>query len=175
MPEDYRKKPLIAGIPPMRGSFGPDKEQKFLEAFMKTGKLYTAALACGASYYTMNAYRKKNPHFDQAIKEMQAQVVEALEEVAYARALEGVQEPLVSMGEVVTFVTKYDNDMLRFLLRAHAPDKYRDNVKVDHNVQGGVLLIPAAPTNVRQALEDQQRKLQETPMMIEGKVDSDDS
>lgn len=45
------------------------------------------------------------------------------------------------------------------MLKANRPDKYRENVKVDHAVSGGVLLLAAkAPTSEEEWEERMARK-----------------
>ena len=41
-------------------------------------------------------------------------------------------EPIYYKGELVGHVRKYSDALMMFLLKAHRPDKYRDNIKVDH-------------------------------------------
>jgi len=58
----------------------------------------------------------------------------SLELEARRRAQKGVLEPVYYKGKKVGAVRKYSDTLLIFLLKAHRPDKYRDNVR--HEVTG---------------------------------------
>ena len=54
-------------------------------------------------------------------------------------------EPEYYKGEVVGHTRKYSDALLMFLLKANRPDKYRDNIKVDH---AGSIDTPAPVFNL---------------------------
>jgi hypothetical protein len=86
----------------------------------------------GISRQTAYAERQRNEEFAVAWADAEERVVETMEREAYRRAVEGVEEPLVSAGKHVTNVTKYSDSLLQFLLKARRPERYRENVKVEH-------------------------------------------
>src|SRR4051812_3390061 len=51
---------------------------------------------------------------------------EHLEEEAYKRAVEGTQKAVYQGGELVGYHTETSDTLLIFLLKARAPEKYRD-------------------------------------------------
>jgi hypothetical protein len=87
---------------------------------------------------------KRDPEFAAAVAEAEELATAALEVVAFERALEGVEEPVVSQGVVVTTVRKYDNNLLMQLLRARDPARYnpQQNIRADVKLGGGVLVVP---------------------------------
>jgi hypothetical protein len=50
----------------------------------------------------------------------------ALVEAAWSRAVDGVERPRYQRGELVGRVTEHSDYLLAFLLRDHAPEKYRE-------------------------------------------------
>lgn len=106
---------------------------------------------------------------------------ESLEDEARERARDGWNEPVFHQGKVAGYVKKKSDRLLEVMLRAHIPDKYRDNVHVTgtlDNAGGGLDLLKdlsmEAKRKIRQIIiEDmeQQRALRATPveaLQIEG-------
>lgn len=54
-----------------------------------------------------------------------------LEQEAYRRAVEGVEEPVYQGGELVGTVRRYSDKLLEFLLRGRRPQVYRENAGPD--------------------------------------------
>jgi hypothetical protein len=132
-----------------RGSFAEADEDKFLVAFAATHQFTRSAHACGVSGQTVRNYMKKHPEFAERVAEVKAELVEKLEAEAYRRGVTGVQKPVVSMGDVVTHETMYSDKLLDTLLKANCPEKYRENMRIEHAGQTGVLLLPA-PVSVEE-------------------------
>lgn len=105
----------------------------FLEAFESEGMVSRACEAIGISRQTAYAERQRNEEFAVAWADVEERVVETMEREAYRRAVEGVEKPLVSAGKHVTDVTEYSDSLLQFLLKARRPERYRENVKVEHS------------------------------------------
>lgn len=53
-----------------------------------------------------------------------------LEDEAYRRAHDGVSKPVFQQGECVGHVQEYSDTLMRDLLRARRPDKFRENAPV---------------------------------------------
>lgn len=64
--------------------------------------------------------------------------VSALEDEAHRRAFDGVDEPVFYKGEDCGAVKKYSDTLAIFLLKAHAPEKYRE--RQDLTVKGTLTL-----------------------------------
>lgn len=58
------------------------------------------------------------------------------------RAIEGVDKPVFYKGEEVGTIREYSDQLAITLAKAVRPERFRDNVKVDADVNGGVLLVP---------------------------------
>jgi hypothetical protein len=108
----------------------------FLEAFESEGMVSKACQVIGVSRQAVYAERQRNEEFAVAWADVEERVVETMEREAYRRAVEGTTKPLVSAGKHVTDVTEYSDSLLQFLLKARRPERYRENVKVEHS--GGV-------------------------------------
>lgn len=84
-----------------------------------------------------HAYRTRDEdatfaaEWDDALQE----ATERLEMEARRRAHDGVLEPVFQGGVKVGAVRKYSDTLLIFLLKAHAPEKYRE--RVEHSGANG--------------------------------------
>lgn len=86
----------------------------FLHALAETGIVRSAAAAAGIAANTAYTRRKADPKFAAAWDEVIETAMQELERAVYKRATEG--SDLLAM----------------FLLKAHRPDKYRDNARIEH-------------------------------------------
>ncbi len=75
--------------------------------------------------------RELNADFATAWDEALAEATERMEMEARRRAVDGVLEPVFQGGGKVGTVRKYSDTLLIFLLKAHAPTKYRDNGRLE--------------------------------------------
>lgn len=82
------------------------------------------------------------PEWREAWNNAHQLYTESLEAEAHRRAVVGVEEPVFYQGVVVGHITKHSDRLLELQLKANAPEKYRDNVKLDAELNGGVLLVP---------------------------------
>ncbi len=102
---------------------------KFLETLARTGNIFHSAkkarIARSAPYLRKNS----DPLFAQLWDEALAISVEMLELEARRRAEKGTRKPMLYKGRVVKYVMEYSDTLMIFLLKAHAPGKYRDVVK----------------------------------------------
>jgi hypothetical protein len=105
----------------------------WLEAFEKAGTVVAACKAAGVGRTTAYEWRQKDEAFALAWADIEEATTEAMEREAFRRGVEGTVEPLVSAGKHVTDVKKYSDTLLIFMLKARRPEKYRDNVKVEHS------------------------------------------
>lgn len=62
------------------------------------------------------------------------------------RAIEGTDKPVFYKGEEVGSIREFSDTLAIALARGVRPEKFRDNVKVDANLTGGVLLVPPKMT-----------------------------
>ena len=117
------------------GKVTPKKgwEATFIKWLSRKGNV---TAACDkAKISRQHAYRTRNadPDFAAAWDEALAEATERLEMEALRRARDGVLEPVFYKGDKIGSVRRYSDTLLIFLLKAHAPDKYRENSRVEHS------------------------------------------
>lgn len=105
----------------------------FLEALEDTGMVTEACRRAGVGRTTAYVHRQHDEDFALAWHEVEERAIERMEREAYRRAVEGVEKPLVSGGQLVTTCTEYSDGLMTTLLKAHRPEKYRDNYKIEHS------------------------------------------
>lgn len=111
----------------------PEKLTAFCAALAETCNVGKACAAVGVSRYTAYKWRKVVPDFAEAWDEAMKAGVLGLEDEAHRRAFEGTDEPVWHQGAQCGTVRKYSDTLAIFLLKAHAPEKYRENSKVEFN------------------------------------------
>jgi hypothetical protein len=117
-----------------RRSKEQDWRPRFLAAFQEHLTITAACKAAGIGRQTAYDERRRNEDFAQAWEDLDFEVTERLEREAFRRAVEGVVERGThdENGNLVgEFVIKYSDRALEMLLRARAPQKYRENVFVE--------------------------------------------
>lgn len=104
----------------------------FLEAFRILGNITYAAKQAGCSRNAIYGWQEQDEEFAAAFREAEIQALETLEREAWRRAVEGTPYERTSYwhGEPVGTDRKieYSDALLILLLRARAPEKYRDKV-----------------------------------------------
>ena len=98
------------------------------------------------SRHTIYAWQEHDQEFLLAFHEAEVQSTESLETEARRRAATGVEEPVYQGGVQVGTVTKYSDTLLIFLLKARAPEKYREVIKT----QGTLASPSGGPVQVQQ-------------------------
>jgi len=122
-------------------SFTRKRARVFLEKLAECGCVSMAAAEAGIGRRQCYQLREQ----DQAFRELWDEALEIatdfLEHEARRRAVDGVLEPVVSKGEVVTHVRKYSDKLLEVLLRAHRPDKFNERLSGAGDGPGGDTII----------------------------------
>lgn len=103
---------------------------RFLERFRETGLYRGTCRELDIGTSTVGDWRQSDEEFAVAYASAQDAAVDAMEEEAYRRAVKGVERPVFQGGQEVGRITEYSDALLTTLLKAHKPDKYRENVKV---------------------------------------------
>lgn len=111
--------------------FTPEKATAFCAALAETGIVGKACKAVEISRRTAYNWREEHPEFAKAWDSALKIGVSALEDEAHRRAFEGIEEPVFHQGEVCGTVRKYSDTLAIFLLKAHAPEKYRENTRME--------------------------------------------
>lgn len=128
-------------MPPEFTKF-PVKQRRFLMKYAECGTITHAARYAHISRPTVLKWRKHDLAFIECFDLAQEMCCDSLEAEVRRRAYEGVLEPVWHQGRRVGVVRKYADTLLMFLLKGLRPNKFRDNVTLNANVSGGVLLIP---------------------------------
>lgn len=93
------------------------KQEAFLAAYRRSGIVTVAAREAGVHRNSYYQWLSSDPWFAKAAADAEAEAVEEVEAELRRRALDP---------------TKRDTVALIFYLKAHRPQKYRDNVTIRH-------------------------------------------
>ena len=124
----------------------PEKISAFLHVLSETCNVGKSCAAVGISRQTAYGWRDDDPEFAAAWDRAKAVGVTALEDEAHRRAFEGTDKPIVHQGVITDTMKEYSDTLAIFLLKAHAPDRYRERSSID-------MTAAVASVNV----EDQER------------------
>lgn len=115
-----------------------DKRQTtFLAWLTKTGNVAASARRAKVNRSLIYEWRNEDPTFAAAWDEALVIAIELLEEEARRRAQDGVLEPVFYLGKKSGAIRRYSDTLMIFLLKAHKPDKYRDNYHFEHTGKDG--------------------------------------
>lgn len=114
--------------------FTPKKREKFLDALREIPNVTRACGVAHTSRPTVYNLRKADTEFSALWDDALDQGVEAMEQEAMRRAVEGTDHPVVYQGVVMDTYKEYSDTLLIFLLKAHKPERYRDQVEHQGNV-----------------------------------------
>ena len=122
--------------PPPAGPRKSTSEKKwhrpFLAALAETGNVTRSAEIAGVERTICYRDRREREEFAEAWADAIEQATDTLEEEARRRALEGVTKPIYQGGKLVGHELRYSDTLMIFLLKAHRPKKFRDNVRIEH-------------------------------------------
>lgn len=104
--------------------------ERFLQAFAASGNVSQAAKRAGVGRASVYVWEEHDPEFAVAFREAGIKATEALEHEAWRRAKDGIAEPVFQHGKMVGTIQRYSDQLLMFLLKARAPERYRDRVDV---------------------------------------------
>lgn len=107
----------------------PDKRwhSRFLEALAKMGNVSYACRQSGIPRATAYDHKKEFPEFAEAWDEALEEAADLLELEARRRAVYGCEKPVFWKGKQCGSVQEYSDTLLIILLKAHRPEKYREN------------------------------------------------
>lgn len=115
----------------------------------------------GVKYASCAKFGLTGHHVVQRIKELSEQghpewldlwneslelFADRLEEEMARRAIEGVEKPVFYKGEEVGTIREFSDTLAIALAKGVRPEKFRENVKLEGSLTGGVLLVPAKMT-----------------------------
>jgi hypothetical protein len=120
-------------------------KKAFLDLFRLTGNISQSCAAAGISRRaTVYEWQEHDDDFAAAFREADIEATETLETEARRRAVLGVHKykPIYHEGQLLEVVEEitYSDTLLIFLLKARAPEKYRERVDV---TTGGQPIVKA--------------------------------
>ncbi len=137
-------------------------KKAFLQDFAKTGNVSESCLNVGIGRRaTVYDWQELDDQFAAGWREAELVSTEVLEAEARRRAVTGVPRLKFDRGVAVTdpstgepyVENEYSDTLLIFLLKARAPEKYRERVQMQHaDADGKRLPIGAVEEYVRDAL-----------------------
>lgn len=92
------------------------RRRAFLRALAETGAIAEAAQRVGMSRSAVTRLKTRSPEFAAACEAALARALPCLEQVAWERAVEGWDEPIVHGGKVTGTRRRYSETLLRTLL-----------------------------------------------------------
>ncbi len=107
-----------------------DWQTIFLTKLAETGNVSTSCRAAKIERSTAYRLRWSDETFKTAWDEALDIATGLLEDEAWRRAEQGWLEPVFQKGDKVGEVRKFSDTLLIFLLKAHNPKKYRENIDV---------------------------------------------
>jgi Bacteriophage Sf6, terminase small subunit-like len=122
-------------------------KEKFIGAFCELGNVKAACKRAGITRRkTVYDWREDDADFATAWAEAEMVATETLEAEAWRRATRGVRNTtgVYFRGEEIARHVKveYSDTLLIFLLKARAPEKYRETVRQEHTgPQGGSIEV----------------------------------
>lgn len=117
---------------------------KFLELLREEPNIKRAAEAIGVSRGRLYELREEDPGFDAAWREALEDGADVLESEAWRRAVHGIREPVFYQGQEVGAVTRYSDQLLTLLLKAHRKEKFSERQQVSHSGRDPVTQALAA-------------------------------
>ncbi len=100
----------------------------FLNEFAQSGHVGNSAAKVPVDRTTVYLWRE-DPEFEKLFELARKRAVTVLEDEAHRRAFSGVDEPVFYKGSKCGVVRKYSDTLLIVLLKANAPEKYRERIE----------------------------------------------
>jgi hypothetical protein len=112
-------------------SLTAEKRERFLAELRKVPNVTVAARAIEMSRQRMYQVREEEPEFALMWDAAIAEGVEMMEAELYRRGFEGVNKPIVHQGVITDTFKEYSDTLGIFLMKAHAPEKYRETTRTE--------------------------------------------
>lgn len=140
------------------------KQADFLNALGDIGSITQACKKSRVPRSTIYTWLSEDKEFEKKHEEICQLVLGLLEDEAHRRAVEGTTRPIYQGGKKVGTIKEYSDTLLVVLLKARAPEKYRDRISQELTGKNGgpiktvntvVALSPEEIKNYSKALEDE--------------------
>ncbi len=163
-PDEYRWVPVRRR--PRVDGWTEEKQRRFIETLADTGLVSHAAKAVGMSRESANRLRR-SPHgaaFARAWDAARLHAGSALEDIAFERAIEGVEQNVYNeYGSVVCTKRVVNDRMLTFLLSHLMPDRYGKVVRAAADQESGPTDAPSPPVALEASLRAMEPQLPSPP------------
>ena len=140
------------------------KQADFLTALGDIGSITQACKKSRVPRSTIYTWLAEDEKFAKRHEQTCQLVLGLLEDEAHRRAVEGTVKPIYQGGKKVGAIKEYSDTLLVVLLKARAPEKYRDRISQEVTGKNGgpiktvntvVALTPDEVKNYSKALEDE--------------------
>lgn len=124
-------------------------QEKFLKSFSMTANVRAACMAAGIDRTLVYQWAEHDEAFSLKFKQAELDANDVVRAELFRRAVQGVEEPVVSMGKLVYVedekkkgqmkpltVRKYSDQLLSLLAKARMPE-FRDKQQVEMSGPGG--------------------------------------
>lgn len=109
-----------------------DLQPAFLKAYARCGRIGKAAKAVGVDRNTPRNWAMADPVFAAQMEDARHDFVESIEGIA-TKLARGVERGVYFQGVRVATEIEYSEKMIELLLKANAPEKYRERSSVEHS------------------------------------------
>jgi hypothetical protein len=140
------------------------KQQAFLAAYAEQGTLTGAAAAAGVSRHAVYRWMAIDGDFASKWKDAREEFADRLEAEARRRAVEGVEEYVVSSGKLVygpdgqpLKQRRFSDHLLALMLKAKRGEEYRERSSIEHSGPGGGPLRTQASVSHHEVTADEVR------------------
>ena len=122
---------MVTSHPIKRRPFvGAVKRRAFLARLSECGQVNVSARAAAVATGALYKERQASPEFAQEWADAIDIAMLGAESEVFRRAVDGVEKPVTVAG-VREVVRQHSDVLLMFLLKAHKPEKYRDNYRAE--------------------------------------------
>ncbi len=126
---------VVAGTPDTTPHLKPT-QRAFLRAYAALGRVDLAASAANIDRGGHYDWLRASADYAQAFELAREEVGQRLEDEAFRRAHDGVEEPCTVAGKR-ELVRKYSDTLLIFLLKGAKPERYRERFSAELAAPGG--------------------------------------
>lgn len=111
------------------------QKARYLAGYSVDCTLTSGIKAAGIDNRTVYQWREMDDQFVMAERDLQGQLADRLEAEAIRRAYVGFERPVYQRGELVGYERVYSDVLLKMMLGALKPEKYRERVDVSGTVE----------------------------------------
>lgn len=137
-------------------------KRKFLAAFEECGSLIRASRWAKISRQNHWKWMHEDPLYPAAFAEAERRSVWSLKDEAVRRAREGLRRAKWHKGKIVGYETEFSDTLLIQMLKARAPEEFRERIDQRLTGKDGESLIPAATADAIIKLASDAREVEES-------------